>query len=308
MKRTSSQTAVRAPGYAEREKEKFLATRHGPDQFKHLDKVLSNLGDKHGEELLNKPLYERFAGAKGNKVSRKPSNFVFRVLQRLTKHDESVQLGTNYYAAAMGMATSQQPPHVQQAADEFMAMVTRQNGELLFTPELANLVYILGNPEATRPQQHAPAPAATTVQAPVETPQASETPAQDPYEQAEEQLLKKCKLSPSQESLVNMHDYARVASVVDHLENQSVAYRLAHGGRDITATDAAAYILKHLAPVDSPTHVQDLGKLLNDSPLVHMVHPPVAQALIEHYVVSAKSAWEKASNDFDELSAEIDKQ
>ena len=152
MKRTSSSPVASAPSHRDREKEKILATRHGPDQFKHLDKVLTNMGRKHGSKMACKPLYERFSGAAGNRISRKYSNVLVRLALRTSKRRESTRLGTNYYLAAMNIATSDQLPHVKKAAEEFMTMVVQQNGELLYTPQLARLVNILAHPEETKPQ------------------------------------------------------------------------------------------------------------------------------------------------------------
>lgn len=303
MNRTKLSPIPQKPGFLKREKEKFLATEKGPDQFGHFDKVLTNMGQKHGIKLVGKPLFERFGGSAGSKVSLKPSNALLRLLLNMTKRTERSDLGANLYAAAMVVeGTKNQLPHVKQAAAEFMSMVTEQNGEVLYTPQLVKLVHIIAHPEETKPQENPPGPVAT-IQVSVATPPEAKTAPLDPYESDKKQLLDKRNAPP--ESLPNMPDHARVASAVNSLENQAVAHRLATRGQ-LTAQEAASYLLKQLAPFDSPDHLQTLGKLLDESPLLAMVHEPVANALVDHYLLSQKLAAAKANAELDQLSADLD--
>ena len=218
-------------------------------------------------------------------------------------------------------------PLAQQAAKDLLALTDKG---IVNSPELRTAAWTIQNPgkpnpyddlELSAPQSDAvldkayrqdveqgafdkadmlfaPAPTSSAAQ----EPDTDDAPL-DPYEADKKQLLDKRNAPP--ESLPNMPDYARVASAVNSLENQAVAYRLAKNDQ-LTAQEAADYLIKQLAPYDNPDHLHALGKLLDESPLLAMVHEPVANALVDHYLVSRKSVAAKANAELDQLSTDLD--
>lgn len=188
-------------------------------------------------------------------------------------------------------------PIAKQAAralTESLPKKREDNQTVRYDKKLYELAKRIANPQQYEHELkvETPAPTGVAIAPTVDQAPTSETSAADAQDAEEQKLLAKhalLKQSDFQAALDHLPDFARVKTAVEALKAQAIAYQMANN-QEITAKEAATYLIKALAPFDSADHVSALGDLLNNSPLLGLVHEPVAKALIEHYLVSRNEA------------------